>query len=98
MLTIGDSLEQAYLRMELVEHLARIYRESLAFGGPHSIDSTLVPKLLAARKRAGLGPKTSGQVFGHSSESPSMPSARPDEDLTELITREVTRILQGQKT
>ena len=31
-LALGDSLEQAYLRMELVEHLARVQRLALQLG------------------------------------------------------------------
>jgi L-fuculose-phosphate aldolase len=56
-LTVGDSLEQAYLRMELVEHYARILSIARGLGGmllPLVGDE--LDKLLAARTKAGLGP------------------------------------------
>jgi len=50
----GDDTEQALLRMELVEHLARI--ASIA-GGAEPLPADLVAKLLEARTKAGLGPE-----------------------------------------
>lgn len=54
--TCGDDLEQAYLRLELVEHWARILVVAQQVGGPVAIPEADVQKLLAARKAAGLGP------------------------------------------
>lgn len=55
-LTWGDDVEQAFLRMELVEHLARI--ALLASSVPHTpaLPVGADSKLLEARTRAGLGP------------------------------------------
>ncbi len=51
----GADLEQAYLRLELVEHLARIALIAQAAGGVMPLpESTLTP-LLEKRARAGLG-------------------------------------------
>lgn len=52
--TWGTTLEQAYLRMELVEHLAEILLKSLALGGPKLLPSADVQKLLKKRAEAGL--------------------------------------------
>ena len=52
---VGNSLEQAYLRLELVEHLARILTHAAALGGAVLIPDSDVEKLLAARTQAGLG-------------------------------------------
>lgn len=52
----GDDPEQCFLRMELVEHLSRIAGLCGPDGGPRSLPSDVVHKLLAARTRAGLGP------------------------------------------
>lgn len=53
--TVGVDIEQAYLRMELVEHWAKIVHASLALGGPVSLSSSEVATLLEARTKAGLG-------------------------------------------
>ena len=54
-LTVGDSLEQAYLRMELVEHYARILAIAQQLGSVAPMSQPEVDKLLAARTSAGLG-------------------------------------------
>lgn len=59
-LSWGDDPEQAYLRMELVEHLSRIAHLAEAHGGVRPLAEPVVAKLLEARKRAGLGPEGRG--------------------------------------
>jgi L-fuculose-phosphate aldolase len=54
-LTVGTDLEQAYLRLELVEHYAKIVSASLPLGGPEALPPEDIAKLLAARTKAGLG-------------------------------------------
>jgi len=51
----GADLEQAYLRLELVEHLARIATLAQATGGVAYLPDAALPPLLEARARAGLG-------------------------------------------
>jgi L-fuculose-phosphate aldolase len=48
----GDDVEQAYLRVELVEHLAAIAHRAAAWGGPQPLPADVVEKLLEARKKA----------------------------------------------
>jgi L-fuculose-phosphate aldolase len=48
----GEDVEQAFLRLELVEHLARIAHDAAAWGGPQPLPGDLVEKLLEARKKA----------------------------------------------
>lgn len=48
----GDDVEQAYLRVELVEHLATIAHHAAAWGGPQSLPGEMIEKLLEARKKA----------------------------------------------
>jgi L-fuculose-phosphate aldolase len=50
----GATLEQAFLRLELVEHLATILSHSLALGGPRLLAPAQVAALLEKRKAAGL--------------------------------------------
>ncbi len=56
-ITLGDSLERAYLRMELVEHYAKILLAARALGGAHPLSREHVAFLLEARRKVGLGPK-----------------------------------------
>jgi L-fuculose-phosphate aldolase len=57
-LTLGADLTQALLRMELVEHYARILTVARQLGAPvQPLDAADVAKLLEARKQAGLGPR-----------------------------------------
>lgn len=51
----GTSLEQAYLRLELVEHLANILLRSMTLGGPKVLRDDQVATLLKKRAEAGLG-------------------------------------------
>ncbi len=46
-LTVGPDLETCLLRMELVEHLAKIFTLSLPHGGPRPLDESLVDTLQA---------------------------------------------------
>lgn len=50
----GKSLEQAFLRLELVEHLADILLKSLPLGGPRVLTGAQVASLLKKRAEAGL--------------------------------------------
>jgi L-fuculose-phosphate aldolase len=56
----GSDLEQAYLRLELVEHLCRIYLLALPAGGVKPLPAGLIPALLESRRKAGLGPEARG--------------------------------------
>lgn len=51
----GADLEQAYLRLELVEHLAKIAIAALPLGGVRPLPADAFAPLLAARAKAGLG-------------------------------------------
>ena len=57
-LTWGPDLETALLRMELVEHLARLQILAQQAGGARRIPETDLPALLAARRKAGLDPQS----------------------------------------
>lgn len=54
-ISYGDNIEQAYLRMELVEHLAKIENQALAWGGVKPLPEEMIKYLLNARTKAGLG-------------------------------------------
>lgn len=58
----GVSVEQAYLRLELVEHLAKVALAARQLGGVRPLPPSAIPPLLEARAKAGLGPRGRGAV------------------------------------
>ncbi len=48
----GDDVEQALLRLELVEHLAAIATHAQVWGGPQPLPAEMIASLLEARKKA----------------------------------------------
>ena len=83
-LTVGVDLEQALLRMELVEHLARIELVSRQVGNPRRLSRPEVETLLKKRTAAGLGPAARAKTAGQRD---------PEEDLATLIAAEVREAL-----
>jgi len=59
-LALGDDLEQAFLRLELVEHYARQLLVARQLGGPAPLASDQLTTLQQARTKAGLGPEARG--------------------------------------
>jgi L-fuculose-phosphate aldolase len=51
----GPTLELAYLRLELVEHLSRIAHTAAPLGGPQALPRDMVQTLVAKRIKGGLG-------------------------------------------
>jgi hypothetical protein len=51
----GASLEQAWLRLELVEHLAKIAIAAQPIGGIEPLPEDVLRSLMPARAKAGLG-------------------------------------------
>lgn len=51
----GATLEQAFLRLELVEHLAKIAAHAQPFGGIESLGDEVIRALMPARAKAGIG-------------------------------------------
>jgi len=56
-IAVAADPETARLRMELVEHLARIAAVAEGLGGPRPLPHDEIERLLAARAKAGLGPR-----------------------------------------
>jgi L-fuculose-phosphate aldolase len=104
-LSVGDDLEQAYLRMELVEHLAQITALAQKMGTPVGIEASARAALLKKRAAAGLGSegraKASGEgaVAGGDRETLARVVRARAESLTGdarvagLVTDEVLRLL-----
>lgn len=77
----GADPEQALLRLELVEHLAKIAVAAAPLGGVQPLPDSAIAPLLAARAKANIGHaanravETAAQLMGsHASAAPSMGS------------------------
>lgn len=84
-ITVGDDLEQARLRMELVEHLACIQWRAHQLGTVQPIPEDDIGPLLEKRAQAGLGPVSRGGLEPRD-------RTQPDDhahDLREIIAQEL---------
>ena len=104
-LAFGSDVEQAYLRVELVEHLARIALDAERVGGVKPLPESAIPALLEARKKAGLGAAAApaaapARVVACAPSptasveviAPGLPAAAPD--LATIIREELARALR----
>ncbi len=55
LITVGKDVEQALLRMELVEHMARIQALAAPLGGVQALPADALRPLVDKRRKAGLG-------------------------------------------
>ena len=108
----GADLEQAYLRLELVEHLARIATLAQATGGPAYLPDSAIAPLLEARSKAGLGKAAERAASGGPgprpvvacapaphSEVPTVAPGRPSSDrarVAALIREEILRAMRDR--
>jgi L-fuculose-phosphate aldolase len=53
-LTVGRDIQEAYLRMESIDHAARIMLYSRLVGGPHTLSPADVEKLVETRRALGF--------------------------------------------
>ncbi len=93
-LTCGADAETAYLRMELVEHLARIALVAQQVGGAVPLPRGDVEKLLAARAKAGLGPAGRAQDSGAGGYPPpaTPPGVGTRPDLSAIVRDALGRV------
>jgi L-fuculose-phosphate aldolase len=100
-LSWGPSVELAYLRMELVEHLARIALLAQANGGVRPLPDDAIPPLLEARAKAGLG-QAADKAGGKQSVIACAPAphanveVRQRPDIAAIIREEVVRSLKDR--
>jgi len=99
----GRDLETAYLRMELVEHQARIATLAQATGGVRPLPDSAFAPLLAARAKAGLG-KAAERATSPAARParPAQPAASaaphaPRGELTAIVREEILRALREGK-
>lgn len=90
-LSWGADLEQAYLRMELVEHLATIALAAQAVGGVRPLPDDAIAPLLAKRASAGLGAAAARSAL---SAPTAPPAPAPAGDIRRVIAEEIARALK----
>lgn len=87
-LTWGADVELAYLRMELVEHLARIATKAQATGGVRALPDAALPKLLEARANAGLGEAATRAALARPA------TTKTETNMSAIIREEIERALR----
>jgi L-fuculose-phosphate aldolase len=96
-LACGGSIKEAFLRMELLEHLLRIDHYGRDMKPFRTIPAEDKAKLLEKRAALGLGPvkaqATASQAAGEASQAPSLSS----EWIRNLIVEELKKILAEKK-
>lgn len=88
-LTWGNDPEMALLRMELVEHMARICRDAAPYGGVRPLPRDMLGQLMDARARAGLGPE------GRAQKKPRFLAAREQASRPKSAMDVMRRLVHG---
>lgn len=91
-LTVGPDVETALLRMELVEHLARIALVARQLGGPKPLPRADVERLLEQRRKAGLGPRAAERPAEPAWSAPAAASALSPGQLESMVAEALRRI------
>ena len=100
--SVGRDLKEAYLRMELLEHLLKIDHYARAMGPIQPIPQTDRQKLLEKRASIGLGPQNAPTPPNPSTPTPSTPQSssptqQTNQDLIKsLIADELKKLLKNQ--
>jgi L-fuculose-phosphate aldolase len=98
-LSVGRDVNEAYLRMELLEHLLKIDYYAKSMGQVMTLPDADKQKLLEKRAAAGLGPKGGNTPLTSSPGLPSFPG-NPDiqkETLKQIIAEEIKKVLKETK-
>lgn len=92
----GRDVMEAYLRLELLEHLLKIEFYARAMGPMMEIPAEDRRKLLEKRASLGLGPRPSAATASASESAPAAPSSR-EEAIRRLVADELKKILQKKE-
>jgi len=90
----GADLETAFLRMELVEHQAKIALFAQAAGGTVPLPPSVFAPLLQARAKAGLGTAAERSATGATPAAPASTPTRDASELETIIREEIVRALR----
>jgi len=87
-MTVGRDLLEAYHKLEMVEHLAKITFIAMQLGGPRPLSVEDVKKLYSLREPGGTGPYPGCRLPGLENKTVE------EQVLVRLIAEEVSRILK----
>lgn len=100
----GADLEQAYLRLELVEHLARVATLAEATGGVQPLPKSAIGPLLNKRAKAGLGKAANKAASGPKQVIACAPAphadiktvalTQPRSEISKVVREEIVRALR----
>lgn len=85
-IAVGVDVEQAFLRVELVEHLAKIELAARQIGRVNALPAADVAALLEKRTAAGLGPIARGATPGATTPSPAPNPFPPPEPVKVVVS------------
>jgi len=91
-LTVGESLTDAYYRLEKLEHTARIILAARALGNVQVLNRDQVEKLMEVRRRAGLPSDIIRCVYCNGTDSQNG-GVKEEDRLTRAISSEVLKII-----
>lgn len=94
-LAVGRDIKEAFLRMELLEHLLKIDYYTKSMGTPMTLPAADKQKLLEKRASIGLGPKQVNYPTTPPQEAPHQPQAQNDV-IKDLIAQEIKKVLQNK--
>lgn len=93
-IVIGADIEQAYLRMELLEHLIKVECYANQMGTPMVLSDEDREKLMAKRASIGLGSQAVRDRYQGGKSTPEpIQSSNQHDALRDLIAREIQNIL-----
>jgi L-fuculose-phosphate aldolase len=98
--TYGPDLEMAFMRMETLEHFAKITLVANLVGRPRELPAAAIEKLLDVRERSGYMPaearscQSCGYLYGHAQSCSTGAHAQHNGDETVTLTRrELTALI-----
>lgn len=93
----GRDVKEAFLRIELLEHLLNIDQYARAIGPVPALPAADMEKLLAKRASLGLGPRRAAAEGRQVEKGPSQVPSQANELLKNLIAEEIKKILAEKK-
>lgn len=94
-LSIGTDIEQAYFRVELLEHVCKIDFYAQQMGDSFRLSDKDLKSLLDKRASLGLGPKNSTVISKTDVKMSPPTKAPPEVDLHALIAEEIKKAIRG---
>ena len=92
-LTVGETLSEAYFRLEKIEHTARVIMNARLLGNVQILSEAEVAKLNKQREKLGIGGKQIRCV--HCTSACALPEQTEAEQMVKTISNEVLKAIHG---